>query len=102
MIHLTPQTPIILATAPVDFRKQIDGLVALCRNQLKVDSRNGTRIVFINRARSMIRILTYDENGYWIATKRLSQGRFRGWPKRVEDLSPVEASLLMKIIKAED
>lgn len=102
MIHLTPQTPIILATAPVDFRKQIDGLVALCRNHLKLDTRDGTRIVFINRARSMIRILTYDQNGYWIATKRLSKGQFRGWPKRKEDLSPVAASLLMKIIKAED
>jgi len=31
MLQLTPQSRILLATEPVDFRKGIDGLAAVCR-----------------------------------------------------------------------
>ena len=31
MMQLTPQSRIFLATEPVDFRKGIDGLAAVCR-----------------------------------------------------------------------
>src|SRR4029453_10813480 len=34
MLQLTPQSPIFLATQPVDFRKGIDGLCAVCRQAL--------------------------------------------------------------------
>jgi len=34
MIHLTAETRIQLAIEPVDFRRQIDGLVSLCKNHL--------------------------------------------------------------------
>ena len=74
MLHLTQETNIYLAVEPVDFRKQIDGLVSLCRSKLSFDSRSGQLFVFTNRARTMIRVLCYEENGYWLATKRLSRG----------------------------
>ena len=41
MLQLTPQSRIFLAVAPVDFRRGIDGLCALCRQQLGQDP-NGT------------------------------------------------------------
>lgn len=81
MLHLTQDTKIYLAIEPVDFRKQIDGLIALCRSTLSFDSRSGQLFIFINRSRTMIRVLCYEENGYWLATKRLSQGRYALWPK---------------------
>jgi len=34
MLQLTPQSRIFLATEPVDFRKGIDGLAAVCRQRL--------------------------------------------------------------------
>ena len=34
MLQLTPQSRIFLAVQPVDFRKGIDGLAALCRQTL--------------------------------------------------------------------
>ena len=37
MLQLTPQSRIFLACDPVDFRKGIDGLAALCRQQLGED-----------------------------------------------------------------
>ena len=35
MMQITPQMRIILAVEPVDFRKGIDGLAAICRRVLK-------------------------------------------------------------------
>lgn len=80
MIQLTVNTPILLATQPVDFRKGIDGFVSLCQSVLQMSPRNGHYFVFINRSRTMIRLLSYDGQGYWLATKRLSKGHFQGWP----------------------
>jgi transposase len=38
-----------------------------------------------------IRILTYDEQGFWIATKRLSKGRFKWWPTGVTPAKTLRA-----------
>jgi transposase len=31
-----------------------------------------------------IRVLQYDGQGFWLATKRLSKGRFKWWPAGTE------------------
>lgn len=80
MILLTHDTPILLGVQPADFRKGIDGFQALCRGALGEDPKSGTVYVFANRARTMIRALTYDGTGFWLMTKRLSTGRVTGWP----------------------
>lgn len=80
MILLTHDTPILLGVQPADFRKGIDGFQALCRGALGEDPRSGTVYVFANRARTMIRALSYDGTGFWLMTKRLSTGRVTGWP----------------------
>jgi len=36
--------------------------------------------VFRSRRGTAIRILAYDGQGFWLCTKRLSQGKFRHWP----------------------
>jgi len=37
MIQLTPQMKIMVAVEPVDFRKGIDGLAAVCRQVIAAD-----------------------------------------------------------------
>jgi len=49
MIQITPQMRILVAVAAVDFRKGIDGLAALCRQQLQADPFCGALFVFRNR-----------------------------------------------------
>lgn len=99
MISLTPQMRILLATAPVDFRKGIDGLQSVCRKVLKEDPFSGYLFVFRNRRGSSIRILVYDGQGFWLAQKRLSTGRFSGWPESggeaVQALAVHELQVLM-------
>lgn len=99
MIQITPQMRILVAVEPVDFRKGIDGLAALCRAGLCSDPLSGTLYVFCSRRRHAIKCLTYDGQGFWMCQKRLSQGRFRGWPQGRSSaslrLDPHELHLLL-------
>lgn len=100
MLYLTQETSILLAIEPIDFRSQMDGLIALCQGPLKQNPRSGQLFVFINRAHTMIRVLCYDHNGYWLATKRLSRGRYALWPKGVDDVCrPTLAAELSRLLK---
>ena len=94
MIHLTAESEIRLATQPADFRKGIDGFVALCEQQLKHNPRSGMLFVFRNRAATMVRILSYERSGYWLCTKRLSRGKYRGWPRTDKALNVWQAQQL--------
>jgi transposase len=71
---------ILVAVQPVDFRKGIDGLAAVCRQQLEQDPLSGWAFVFRNRRATTVKILLYDGQGFWLCQKRLSQGHFAWWP----------------------
>ena len=81
MLQLTPQSRIFLAVEPVDFRRGMDGLAALCRQRLAQNPLEGAVYVFRNRRANALKLLLYDGQGFWLCTKRLSQGRFQWWPR---------------------
>jgi transposase len=80
MLQLTPHSRIFVATEPADCRTGIDGLAAVCRRALGDNPLSGALSVFRNRAGTTLTILCYDGQGFWLCTKRLSQGRFHWWP----------------------
>jgi transposase len=80
MIQVTAQTRVLVAVEPVDFRRGIDGLAVLCREVLMADPFSGGLFVFRNRSAKSLKILAYDGQGFWLCTKRLSQGRLSWWP----------------------
>jgi transposase len=80
MIQITPQMHVLVAVEPVDLRKGIDGLAAVCREKLQADPFSGWLFIFRSRRARAIRILCYDGQGFWMAHKRLSKGRFPWWP----------------------
>lgn len=81
MIQFTSHMRILVATTPVDMRKGIDGIAYQCRAMLKENPMSGAVFLFISRSRKHLRVLTYDGQGYWLCTKRLSAGKFPYWPK---------------------
>ena len=98
MLQLTPQSRIFLATQPVDFRKGIDGLAAVCRQVLGDNPLEGAVYVFRNRAGTALTLWLYDGQGYWLMLKRLSQGRLPWWPTSADarvSLSARELILLL-------
>lgn len=101
MIRLTNESRILLAIAPADFRAGIDGMSARCRLVLEQDPKSGTIFCFTNRARTMVRALVYDGNGFWLMTKRLSRGTFQHWPRSEDALSTVSARELTRLLQCE-
>ena len=98
MIQITAQMRVLVAIEPVDGRKGIDGLVRLCQAKLAEDPFSGCVFVFRSRSGTTIRLLNYDGQGYWLAQKRLSKGRFIGWPESgdaAKQLEAYEALLLL-------
>jgi transposase len=81
MLQLTPQSRTFLAVEPIDFRAGIDRLAAFCRERLAQNPLEGAVYVFRNRRSTALKLLLYDGQGYWLCTKRLSQGRFQWWPR---------------------
>lgn len=98
MIHLTSHSDILIATQPADFRQGIDGLAALCQQRLHCEPRSGTLFVFINRNKTMVRTLAYENNGFWLMTKRLSKGKFSGWPTVNSVMTPMDAKHLRQLL----
>ena len=80
MLQVTPHMKILVAIAPADFRRGIDGLVQLCKDALGQDPFAGAVFVFRNRRATAIKVLVYDGQGFWLCHKRLSTGRFAWWP----------------------
>ena len=98
MLQLTPQSRIFLATEPVDFRKGIDGLAAVCRHALRDNPLDGAVYVFRNRSATALKILLYDGQGFWLCMKRLSQGRFQWWPTSADARVPLCARDLVILL----
>jgi transposase len=80
MIQITPHQKLWLAIKPADFRRGIDGLAALCRQQLNENPHSGHLFIFTNRRRIAVKILSYDGQGFWLCLKRFSRGKLAWWP----------------------
>ena len=98
LIQITPQLRILVAIEAIDGRKGIDSLAQLCREKLDADPFSGCLFLFRSRGAKSIRILAYDGQGFWLATKRLSKGCFRWWPtgrEAAKTLRAHQAQLLL-------
>lgn len=98
MISVSPTLRVFVATEPADFRKGIDGLAALCRQQLQQDPLSGAAFVFRNRRGTAVKILLYDGQGFWLCQKRMSQGRFGHWPVGAQGVASLQAHQLQVLL----
>lgn len=57
-------------------RKGFNGLGGLVTNQLGQNPLSGDIFIFVNRNRTLVKILVWDQTGFAIWHKRLEQGTF--------------------------
>jgi transposase len=100
LLQITPQMRILVAIEAVDGRKGIDSLVQLCREKLAADPFSGCLFFFRSRSATSIRVLAYDGQGFWLAQKRLSKGRFKWWPTGTEPARTLRAHQAQLLIAA--
>jgi transposase len=74
---------VYLHRAPVDMRKQMDGLALLVQQSMQADAFSGALFVFVNRRCNKLKILTWERNGFIVWYKRLERDRF-AWPRKIE------------------
>ncbi len=60
-----------------DMRKSYDTLSELVRNYLKQDPLSGDAFVFIGKQKNRLKVLWFEESGFWLLAKRLEKGRFQ-------------------------
>ncbi|WP_425502239.1 IS66 family insertion sequence element accessory protein TnpB [Peteryoungia desertarenae] len=70
---------IMVATQPVDFRRGMNGLVALVASALAADPYCGDVFVFRAKRLDRLRYVYWDGSGMILATKWLEAGKFV-WP----------------------
>jgi transposase len=70
---------VAVASKPIDFRKGVNGLVALVADALMADPYCGDVFVFRSKRSDRLKILLWDGSGLVLATKWLEEGAFT-WP----------------------
>jgi transposase len=75
---------VYLHRAPIDMRKQMNGLAALVEGVLKQNPFSGSLFVFINKRRDKLKMLVWDRSGFIVWYKRLEQEKFY-WPVKSTD-----------------
>jgi len=80
---------IYVAVAPVDMRKQFNGLWSAAEQVLQEDPRRGAVFAFINKDRTRLKLLYWDGTGVWVLAKRLERGRF-SWPTPAQACAKLE------------
>ena len=100
MLSLAPTLRIWLAREPADMRMSFRGLSGLVRQRLQGDPLGGHLFCFLNRRRTMMKLLLYDRTGFWIFHRRLSRGTFELPPfedgaTRVR-LDPADLALILE------
>ncbi|MCB9035955.1 MAG: IS66 family insertion sequence element accessory protein TnpB [Lewinellaceae bacterium] len=76
MMGFTSAQRYYLSREAADMRKSYDGLSGLVRQGLGRDPLSGEVFIFLNRRRTMIKILVWDRSGFVIWSKRLERGTF--------------------------
>lgn len=82
---------VYLAQGSTDLRKSIDGLAALVQQEFDLDPFSPNLFVFCNRQRDKLKILYWDQNGFWLYYRRLERGRFH-WPSNDRPSIPLKIS----------
>ena len=89
---------VMVAVKPVDFRKGMDGLAALVKEELRADPFCGVIYVFRAKRADRLKIVFWDGTGLVLISKRLDEGKFK-WPRIVDGvmrLTPAQFTTLVE------
>lgn len=101
MIGPTGAVRVMVATAPVDFRKGAEGLAALVREAMKSDPFSGTVFVFRAKRADRVKLIFWDGTGLCLYAKRLEDGKFQ-WPAIRDGIMRLSAAQLSALLEGLD
>lgn len=92
MLTIPPTVRVYVAREPCDMRKSFRGLSGLVREKLRADPLSGHVFCFVNKRRTMLKLLVHVRTGYAIYYRRLSRGTFQ-LPPLDEEQERVEVDI---------
>ena len=92
---------VLVATKPVDFRKQADGLAAIVQQVHAAEPFSGAIYVFRSKRSDRAKLLWWDGTGICLLSKRLEAGQFR-WPPVEDGLMRLTPSQLAALLEGVD
>lgn len=95
-MHPLGSTRIFLYDQPVDMRKSFEGLGLLVDRSYPGILLSGSLFLFLNRGRTLIKVLYFDGDGFAIWYKRLEIGAFSGCFSGQSELSRQQFTLLLE------
>lgn len=86
-----------------DLRKGFNGLYGLIRSELGRDPLSGDMYLFVNRKRTVCKVMLFDGTGLCIFQKRLDRGRFAClWRQEGDDTLELTTTELTLFIEGSD
>lgn len=76
MITFAFPKEIYIANHFTDFRKCFDGLCGEVISSMNSDPLSGALYVFYNKRKDRLKMIVWDNDGFWLFYKRLEQGTF--------------------------
>lgn len=83
---------VFLACGRTDMRKNINGLCDIVLNSFSLDPREKIIFAFCNSQRNRVKLLVWEDNGFWMHFKRFEKGRI-AWPEATEKENTMDFSL---------
>lgn len=80
MIDLNQINKIYISPGEVDLRMGIDGYAAMVEHAFGLNPFDNSIYIFCNKRHNKIKILHFEETGFWLYYKRFETGTIR-WPK---------------------
>lgn len=101
ILGASAEIQVLVATKPVDFRKQADGLAAIVQQVHATDPFSGAIYVFRSKRSDRVKLLWWDGTGICLLSKRLETGQFR-WPDIKDGLMRLTPSQLSALLEGVD
>ncbi len=104
MILFPRSVRVYVATYPANLRKSFNGLMNEIRSVLGRDPLSGHVYVFLNRKKTMVKLIVWTRGGFTILHKRLEKGRFSFQEQIGADCSSVQIDIheLMMLLEGID
>jgi transposase len=77
MLSIDQETRVFFRRGATDMRKSFDGLSALAFEMVRREPELDWLFVFLNRRRTIVKILSWDRDGIALYAKRLERGTYR-------------------------
>jgi len=90
---------VFLHRAPANLRLSFAGLSALVEREFPGRLLDGSLFVFVNRRRTLVKVLRWEGDGLSLWCKRLERGTFRVSPDGRSELSRREFAMLLEGIR---